>query len=172
MCKISLWLGKYVVGRAPGLYTYTMFIVVVLCAVFCCIPPFYYGTQPCHPTLSLYFQICFSQNGNLFYWHLYENLQQMNNRVDNFEAVYTTLTLICIELGGDDILVELFRLALGIQVSEDVCDCRRWGSIGGISNLISSLYVSVVLYWGRDKMAAISQTTLSNAFSWMKMLEF
>ena len=27
-------------------------------------------------------------------------------------------------------------------------------------------------HWGRDKMAAISQTTLSNAFSWMTMLEF
>ena len=27
-------------------------------------------------------------------------------------------------------------------------------------------------HWGRDKMAAISQTTLSNAFSWMKLLEF
>ena len=27
-------------------------------------------------------------------------------------------------------------------------------------------------HWGRDKMAAISQTTLSNAFSWMRMLEF
>ena len=27
-------------------------------------------------------------------------------------------------------------------------------------------------HWGRDKMAAISQTTLSNAFSWIKMLEF
>ena len=27
-------------------------------------------------------------------------------------------------------------------------------------------------HWGRDKMAAISQTTLSNAFSWMKKLEF
>ena len=26
--------------------------------------------------------------------------------------------------------------------------------------------------WGRDKMAAISQTTFSNAFSWMKMYEF
>ena len=24
-------------------------------------------------------------------------------------------------------------------------------------------------HWGRDKMAAVSQTTLSNAFSWMKM---
>ena len=27
-------------------------------------------------------------------------------------------------------------------------------------------------HWGRDKMAAISLTTLSNAFSWMTMLEF
>ena len=30
----------------------------------------------------------------------------------------------------------------------------------------------VLTHWGRDKMAAISQTTLSNVFSWMKMLEF
>ena len=30
----------------------------------------------------------------------------------------------------------------------------------------------MLTHWGRDKMAAISQTTLSNAFSWMKMLEF
>ena len=34
------------------------------------------------------------------------------------------------------------------------------------------LGLNVLTYWGRDKMAAISQTTLSNAFSWMKMLEF
>ena len=27
-------------------------------------------------------------------------------------------------------------------------------------------------HWGPDKMAAISQTTFSNAFSWMKMYEF
>ena len=27
-------------------------------------------------------------------------------------------------------------------------------------------------HWGRDKMAAVFQTTLSNAFSWMKMLYF
>ena len=27
-------------------------------------------------------------------------------------------------------------------------------------------------HWSRDKMAAFSQTTLSNAFSWMKILEF
>ena len=31
---------------------------------------------------------------------------------------------------------------------------------------------SILTHWGRDKMAAVSQTTLSNAFSWTKMLEF
>ena len=30
----------------------------------------------------------------------------------------------------------------------------------------------LLTHWGQDKMAAVSQTTLSNAFSWMKMLEF
>ena len=32
--------------------------------------------------------------------------------------------------------------------------------------------VSALTYWGRNKMAAISQTTLSNAFSWAIVLEF
>ena len=30
----------------------------------------------------------------------------------------------------------------------------------------------VLTHWGRDKMAAIFQTTFSNAFSWMKMFKF
>ena len=30
----------------------------------------------------------------------------------------------------------------------------------------------MLTHWGRDKMAAIFQTTFSNAFSWMKMYEF
>ena len=29
----------------------------------------------------------------------------------------------------------------------------------------------ILTHWGRDKMAAVFQTTLSNAFSWMKMLQ-
>ena len=32
--------------------------------------------------------------------------------------------------------------------------------------------VFLLSHWGRDKMAAISQTTLSNAFSWIGMFEF
>ena len=34
------------------------------------------------------------------------------------------------------------------------------------------LGLNVLTHWGRDKMAAISHTTFSNAFSWMKMYEF
>ena len=56
------------------------------------------------------------QNGHLFYWHIFESLQQKNNKVDNFESLYCTMALICIEMGGDEVLMELFRLALGIQV--------------------------------------------------------
>ena len=33
-------------------------------------------------------------------------------------------------------------------------------------------YIILLTHWGRDKMAAISQTTFSNGFSWMKLLEF
>ena len=32
--------------------------------------------------------------------------------------------------------------------------------------------LSPLTHWGRDKMAAVFQTTFSNAFSWMKMYEF
>ena len=34
------------------------------------------------------------------------------------------------------------------------------------------LSLQALTHWGRDKMAAVFQTTLSNAFSWMKMLWF
>ena len=37
---------------------------------------------------------------------------------------------------------------------------------------MASLHHNELTYWGRDKMAAISQMTFSNAFSWIKMYEF
>ena len=42
-----------------------------------------------------------------------------------------------------------------------------WILFGEASSTLNEL-----THWGRDKMDAISQTTLSNSFSWMKMLEF
>ena len=41
----------------------------------------------------------------------------------------------------------------------------------GTSALSGTLYQALT-HWGRDKMAAISQTIFSNAFSWMEMYEF
>ena len=37
---------------------------------------------------------------------------------------------------------------------------------------IFTTFHDTLTHWGRDKMDAISQTTLSNSFSWMEMLEF
>ena len=42
-----------------------------------------------------------------------------------------------------------------------------YGFVGMISTDALAL-----THWGRDKMDAISQTTFSNAFSWMKMFEY
>ena len=36
----------------------------------------------------------------------------------------------------------------------------------------SSALTMELTHWGQNKMTAISQTTLSNAFSWMKMVQF
>ena len=58
---------------------------------------------------------------------------------------------------------------------------KRWWMITMITTLAmtTTLLMMVALkimmmlaHWGRDKMDAISQTTFSNAFSWMKMHEF
>ena len=41
-----------------------------------------------------------------------------------------------------------------------------------ICHHMSSSGCNVLTHWGRDKMAAISQTTFSSAFSWMGMFKF
>ena len=41
---------------------------------------------------------------------------------------------------------------------------------GKVEGTISSS--AILTHWGRDKMDAISQTTFSNAFSWMKIYQF
>ena len=50
---------------------------------------------------------------------------------------------------------------------------HKWpGHIVNPETDLVCLEYSDLTHWGRDKMDAISQMTLSNAFSWMKMLEF
>ena len=57
--------------------------------------------------------------------------------------------------------------------------CPHWTIYAPLDlNLLNGTYTKTsdintrpLTHWGRDKMAAISQTTHSNAFSWIKMLE-
>ena len=52
------------------------------------------------------------------------------------------------------------------------CFLFRYGLISPICIDLIQLEPVSLTHWGRDKMDAISQTTFSSAFSWMKMFEF
>ena len=58
-----------------------------------------------------------------------------------------------------------------------VCVCGGGGGGGGALMCLclfvsATACASLLIHWSRDKMAAIFQTTFSNAFSWMKMYKF
>ena len=57
------------------------------------------------------------QNGLQFYWHILENMQIPSNKVNNFEAIYCTMCLLCVEMGCDELVIELLRLGLDLQVN-------------------------------------------------------
>lgn len=87
------------------------------------------------------------KNGADIQWHIYENLKRPQNSVDNFVAVYCTLALLVVELGIDDILVDLIRLSLALQ--NLACDsdrklpsthrCAIHATVGRYFNLIGQL---------------------------------
>ena len=64
-----------------------------------------------------------------------------------------------------------YRGGVGVGVNYHIQD---WSSSLWFTLTLQSPYTdrNTLTHWGRDKMAAISQTTFSNAFSWMKMYEF
>ncbi|XP_072170342.1 protein EFR3 homolog B-like [Diadema setosum] len=64
------------------------------------------------------------KNGADIQWHIYENLRCSENKTENYVAVFTTLALLCVEFGTDDILVDLVKVSLALQ--DMVCDpdCR------------------------------------------------
>lgn len=55
------------------------------------------------------------KHGPVFYWYLMENLKLTNNTMENYDALYCTICLICIEIAADEVLLEMVRFALGMQ---------------------------------------------------------
>jgi hypothetical protein len=56
------------------------------------------------------------KHGPDIYRSLYESLEQTNNTVENIEAIYTTLALLCVELSSEETVMEMLRLVVSIQV--------------------------------------------------------
>ncbi|XP_017774254.1 PREDICTED: protein EFR3 homolog cmp44E isoform X2 [Nicrophorus vespilloides] len=59
--------------------------------------------------------IFINKHGPIIYDALYTNLQMDTNTVENIEAVYTTLALLCVELSSGETVIDLLQLVLGIQ---------------------------------------------------------
>ena len=74
------------------------------------------------------------------------------------------------------------RLGLSLDVMklnsiDAIVELRRTSPIFNISTIQGMFQQAYELlnnltHWGREQMDAVSQTTFSNAFSWMKMFEF
>lgn len=47
--------------------------------------------------------------------NIYRQMLDPSNKVDNLEHLYTTMCLMALEMGEEEVLVELFRLALHTQ---------------------------------------------------------
>ncbi|XP_072018002.1 protein EFR3 homolog B-like [Amphiura filiformis] len=87
------------------------------------------------------------KNGADIQWHIYENLTRPQNSTENFVALYCTLALLVVELGIEDILVDLIRLSLALQSLASDSEsklpsahkCALHATIGRYFNLIGQL---------------------------------
>lgn len=59
-----------------------------------------------------------SKHGSDLLMHIYENAKFSNNTQDHFDAIFTTLALLCVEMSSEEILSELFRVTFALQ---DLC---------------------------------------------------
>ena len=105
-----------------------------------------------------------------------------------FRYSWGFLTLLVMGFLGSQKYIATLLFARSSSEGNQLCDWNKNGIvsfgilwlfksypafIGLVVNLLNSLNHcgrrKDLTHWGRDKMAAISQTTLSNAFSWMKL---
>lgn len=69
---------------------------------------------------------CRIQLGGDILQRLFESFKLANNSGDNYDALYTTLALICIEMSSDEVLVEILRVALFLQDAASTAASLTW----------------------------------------------
>ncbi|XP_075680751.1 protein EFR3 homolog stmA isoform X2 [Dermatophagoides pteronyssinus] len=47
--------------------------------------------------------------------HIYRNVQIESNTKENFDSIFTTMALICVEMNSDEVLIDLLRLTFALQ---------------------------------------------------------
>lgn len=55
------------------------------------------------------------KHGPEIHMAMHESLELTNNRVENIESTYTTLALLAVELAGEETVLEMLRLVIGLQ---------------------------------------------------------
>ena len=132
-------------------YIFTLYMVMIL---FCC------------KQLNMN-KIYFSEMaGSVFKVELFT----LSNKLDGVESIWHLDTIF-----GD------YKQVYYLVTSSLIAGCKQWYvfhkksflfQMSGTKQVTTKRYIHVLTHWGRDKMAAIFQTTVSNIFSWMKMYDF
>ena len=97
--------------------------------------------------------------------HKTSMVRQMSNSVVNSDTIVfiTNLNVVIRSYGAEKLCVNIFAVAWNRTCGSTIHVLHQSG-IGFLYELLT--------HWGREKMAATSQTTIFNAFFWMKMIEF
>ncbi|KAF9410590.1 hypothetical protein HW555_010357 [Spodoptera exigua] len=92
--------------------------------------------------------IFFSKHGYALFSSLYEGLQLESNTMENVEAIYTTLALICIELASEETVCDIMQLILAIQqssLSNPVLSVAQQCQLQAISISLAALLPHVMM---------------------------
>ena len=93
-----------------------------------------------------------------------------NNENNNNNSLFSIASALALRLSCTIWSLFLQNTQKTLQLT---CESLVWSVFCGfIVWSVSYPIHSCLTHWGRDKMDAISQTTFSNPFSWMKMYEF
>lgn len=66
--------------------------------------------------MAQFWRGCVWQHGQQLYRHIYLGCKEDDNVHKNFELLFTTLAVLTIELANEDVVVELVRLSVALQV--------------------------------------------------------
>lgn len=63
--------------------------------------------------------MCLLQHAQQLYRHIYLSCKEQSSVQPHFEMLYSLLALISMELANEEVVVDLIRLALALQVRQD-----------------------------------------------------